>query len=397
MKHRRHRCYYSYLVAIFVVVFISMIFTALDKSGERILVAHTHRSGVGKPLRGSVVEDSHQPAFNSSDTTRTTTSTLEKHWSHATNSIAKLSKAMNDPLITSLEVDVKMGYVSLNSNDVESHTRLPMLAHDGRHGDLSVKKLMDVITLETEGEGRETEVGNGIAPASATIPTSNRRRKRLTKHIKFDFKDFDAVEPVIKYLHDLDIDQNNKMIYLNADILLFNSAGAKADDFLRMCLNLLANRNTTTSENNLSVTFSLGYNTAVRSLFGFREEDLTRMATVIEEYHLMDYSAGFVLPVNARVLSLNMIVFDLFLDEFPTSQLLVWTGHGELPLSVSKWRKIQHHFFYSKEDRQNRIDFDCKVASNAITGTIYDFLTDVQFYLKRLYYRNTSYRSMRED
>lgn len=71
---------------------------------------------------------------------------------------------------------------------------------------------------------------------------------------------------------------------------------------------------------------------------------------------------GVLLPANARVLSRNMLPFDLFLDEFPTSQLLVWTGHGEPPISKSILHQIQNHFF-RKEGRQDCIGFDVEVCT----------------------------------
>jgi len=69
---------------------------------------------------------------------------------------------------------------------------------------------------------------------------------------------------------------------------------------------------------------------------------------------------GVVLALNARQLVRNMSPILKFLGEFDQSQILVWTGSGELPIPRRTLQTI--HNFFEKEDLNDRIGFDCKVS-----------------------------------
>jgi len=69
---------------------------------------------------------------------------------------------------------------------------------------------------------------------------------------------------------------------------------------------------------------------------------------------------GVVLALNARQLVRNMSPILKFLDEFDLSQILVWTGSGELPIPRRTLQIILN--FFEKEGVNDRIGFDCKVS-----------------------------------
>jgi hypothetical protein len=69
---------------------------------------------------------------------------------------------------------------------------------------------------------------------------------------------------------------------------------------------------------------------------------------------------GVVLAVNARLLSRDPSPFDRFLAEFDETQLLVWTGTGELPIGQGTMDSIVRYF--EKQGTIERIGFDCAVS-----------------------------------
>jgi hypothetical protein len=90
---------------------------------------------------------------------------------------------------------------------------------------------------------------------------------------------------------------------------------------------------------------------------------------------------GIVLPISARLLVKNTDPFLAFLEQFPSTQILAWTGTGEPPISQRKIRAIQRHF--SVDDQI--LGFDCNVASFAISGLAYDMGVEVYGAIKFLF------------
>ena len=140
-------------------------------------------------------------------------SAVTKKWSHATNSIAQMEKAVNDSSITSIECDVLMNA----END------RPILCHPpNRESDITVATCIDMVTKEAQG-------GHG---------------REILKDIKFDFKEMEAVRPTFDILKNTSLSNpRQKIIILNADILpgpgQRDAAPLDADGFLSRCLEFI--------------------------------------------------------------------------------------------------------------------------------------------------------------
>ena len=142
--------------------------------------------------------------------------------------------------------------------------------------------------------------------------------------------------------------------------------------------------------NTFKYAFSLGWKSDCRSFEGYTPEDIRSMKDIIEKYDPISYSqggyifmfmvmcdrifvyknlikitcvcllcTGVVLAVNARVIAKDPYPFDSILKQFPSLQLLIWTGTGEPPISANKIATIKKHFEDNKSIHQ--IGFDCQV------------------------------------
>lgn len=72
------------------------------------------------------------------------------------------------------------------------------------------------------------------------------------------------------------------------------------------------------------------------------------------------------LALNARLLSAKPEAFDQFLQKFPRSTILAWTGNGEPSIPQDVLNKIKSYFVAA--GMYDRIDFDCDVQSQQVTN-----------------------------
>lgn len=86
--------------------------------------------------------------------------------------------------------------------------------------------------------------------------------------------------------------------------------------------------------------------------------------------------AGIVLPISARLLVKNTKPFVSFLNRYPQSQLLVWTGTGEPPVSSRKVNLLKNKLTM-EGIHDSRIGLDCQVEPNPILGFFYDVIVDL--------------------
>jgi hypothetical protein len=146
-------------------------------------------------------------------------STTPLQWSHATNSLAGMKKAVEDPEITAIECDVMLGSSSITTH---KHVKEPMLAHPPhRESDLTARTFLSLVT-QVDNDGK----------------------KALQKHIKLDFKEIEAVQPTLSLISQACIvNPLGKIITLNADILpgpgRRNDNGVPASSFLATCLSYI--------------------------------------------------------------------------------------------------------------------------------------------------------------
>lgn len=137
-------------------------------------------------------------------------------WSHAANSLEKVTDAINDPTISAIECDVVLGVAKEGRT---TFYETPILAHPPhRESNISVATLLLCIT-QKEDDGTRV----------------------LQKHLKLDFKEIDVVEPSLELLEMLNpCNPLGKQIFLNADI--FAGPGMRGKDhvppelFIENCL-----------------------------------------------------------------------------------------------------------------------------------------------------------------
>jgi hypothetical protein len=255
----------------------------------------------------------------------------EMKWSHATNSLGKLNKAIKEN-VDAIECDVILG------EDGE-----PILAHPPRRtSDLTVDQLLHTVTDDS------TVLENGI--------------RNLQTHLKLDFKEEQAIKPTLDKIRHRNIQNPMKnKIYLNADILAGPGRAdfpptIPASAFLEACLGYIASFQKQKGE--LIFAFSLGYTCNYSNDQGYLETDVAAMASLVEQYLLVTSSVEIVLALNARLLHKSLPEFDSFLSTYP-SKILAWTGNGEPPIPGHMIDQIRKH--YSTKNMEQRIDFDCDI------------------------------------
>uniref|UniRef100_A0A7S1XZH4 Menorin-like domain-containing protein n=1 Tax=Grammatophora oceanica TaxID=210454 RepID=A0A7S1XZH4_9STRA len=273
-------------------------------------------------------------------------------WAHSTCTVEMLQKVLNDSAITAIESDLLMGrdtFSTIQDDGSSNNELVPIMAHPPeRESDLSASRFLDMVT----------DAG------------SRKAEKLLKKHIKLDFKEMETVQPVLEEARSVHC--NGKTIFLNADIL--PGPGRTEEDialppelFLEACLSVMKARD---RQQQTSFALSLGFKVDVVHLFGHTDDQVSQMKTLMERYELMERSAGVVLAINARLLSKRLHVFDAFLEKYTKSQLLVWTGTGEPPISERKVRNIRRHF--EAKGTFARVGFDCQTCALLPMGALYD-------------------------
>lgn len=142
----------------------------------------------------------------------------DQTWSHGTNSFAQFTEAIQDADITAIEADIVMGR-DLLAPDIDSI--VPIMSHPPvLESDLSTATFLDQVT-----KGKDERI--------------------LTKHVKLDFKHFDAVEPTLDAFQNLRVNGNgSKTVFLNADVLEGPGKSSAdvtvpADAFVEKCLQLI--------------------------------------------------------------------------------------------------------------------------------------------------------------
>ena len=150
-------------------------------------------------------------------------------WSHATNSLHKVTQAVEDSSISAVESDVILG-AAIEHGKTSRET--PILAHPpNTQSDISVATLI-LLLGKKEKEGQTS----------------------LKKHLKLDFKETRAVGPSLELLKLANITNPlGKHIFLNADIL---PGPGKRDDkllpvsvdtFMSCCMNHIQSRKVRTA------------------------------------------------------------------------------------------------------------------------------------------------------
>jgi len=276
-------------------------------------------------------------------------------WSHATNSLSKLDSALSDPTITAIEADIMMGHCTTGSSisgnassPNRGSDRTAIMSHPPyEQSDLSAERFLFAIFQDMRENCRK-------------------------RHIKLDFKEMEAVGPVLNLIathHKNDILHWEPTIFLNADILEGpgvrgpSAVSVQPGKFLNTCLSHIeeiASASECSDRMRQLFAFSLGYKVNYKSKESYTSKDARNMAEISREYNLNSKCGGIVLALNARTLALNPAVFDEYFINFANSQILAWTGAGEEPILQAIIDEIRDHF--AKTNCLERIGFDCDVA-----------------------------------
>lgn len=206
-----------------------------------------------------------------------------QQWSHSTNSLSKLFIAFEDSNITAVEADILMGHIADPSGKSSPSADKPIMAHPQHtQSDLSSCHFLDLVTSST---------------------VNSRNRRTLRKHIKFDFKEMDAVEPTLLALQNLapiglapigsinetDDSEERQTVFLNADIFpgpgrRFQSGQLDAHDFVEICLRNI----TQLKERGVAVpfAFSLGFKVDYKSKQRYTPDDCRLMMDIVDRYSL---------------------------------------------------------------------------------------------------------------
>jgi len=153
-------------------------------------------------------------------------------WKHATNSLAKVDKAMRDSKVTAIEADLVMGCeTDPGEKDPDACPLVPIVAHP------SVLR-----------PPRQTHIKSDMTVSTflTRVCTGDDGTLNLFKHIKLDFKTLDVVDPTLTELDHLAIrNPYGKTVFLNADILPGPGSRSKAtmpaDAFITTCLEHIEN------------------------------------------------------------------------------------------------------------------------------------------------------------
>ena len=199
----------------------------------------------------------------------------KQNWAHSTCSMEELSRALLDPLVTAIEADIVMGYEVNNKISATSNSTQPIMAHTpDTESDLSFSSFFRMTTVASTDTNNyhDNNDNDNDASDSEVDETSNNypginceSSSQIKKHLKLDFKEIEALKPVLDILgNTISISNNNKSdyenenendresceeekvktIYLNADILhgpgsRYGPLSITSDEFMRVCLQFL--------------------------------------------------------------------------------------------------------------------------------------------------------------
>eukprot|EP00559_Dactyliosolen_fragilissimus_P005607 CAMPEP_0184870494 /NCGR_PEP_ID=MMETSP0580-20130426/37647_1 /TAXON_ID=1118495 /ORGANISM="Dactyliosolen fragilissimus" /LENGTH=318 /DNA_ID=CAMNT_0027372577 /DNA_START=80 /DNA_END=1032 /DNA_ORIENTATION=- len=280
-------------------------------------------------------------------------------WAHSTCSQESLSSAIHDSKITAIETDIVMGSYQENSSVIKEDKIRAIMAHPPANlSDLTVERFFVLTTKSVSIDG-----------------TNQSSSKELLKHLKLDFKEAETIRPTIESIVELgSLSTSGHTIFLNADI--FPGPGHRSEPlqinseyFVKECFDAMkkaGDSNVISSK----VSFSLGWKVDCRSFDGYTHADVRVMRDFILKHNLVNRTQGVVLAVNARLLSKDCKPFDSILREVPNTQLLIWTGTGEPPISNGKISSVKTHF--KNLGLYDKVGFDCKIADNYIWGGVLD-------------------------
>lgn len=285
-------------------------------------------------------------------------------WSHATNSLDKVKSALSNNEITAIEADIMMGYYTDGGGSCRQYG--PIMSHPPyEESDLSAALFLQ-LAMDGGAEDLTTNAKDtGTCTLTANVlgtPATRSTDSRPIRHIKLDFKQIEAVGPVMDIIQSTHRPRYGQTIFLNADVLPgpgvrgHSAVTVQAKQFIETCFQYI---DETPDEYATNFAFSLGYKADYRSGEAYTKRDVTMMSEIVSQYNIESRCGGVVLALNARTLALDPTVFDVFLSTYANAQILAWTGAGEPPIPKASIDAVKRHF--GSTDTIARIGFDCDV------------------------------------
>lgn len=262
-------------------------------------------------------------------------------WAHSCCCKADLQYALREEsTITAIESDILMGFVE-RDGDADKTNFVPIMTHPPSvSSDLSFAEFLR----------RCIEDGK--------------------RHLKLDFKELGPVRSCLSLLSSAlpQLEANGQCVWINADVMLgpgkrSGEPTVPADALLEIWAKYCA-----------GVPLSLGWCCKVDRQDRYTEKDADDMKAIWRRAHRLANleTTPVVFAVNLRCAALDLEPLLGLLGGIAGSQLLFWTGVGELPVGPSVVGRVARALEAS--EGQGRYAFDCQVASNDWTG----FMNDVR-------------------
>ena len=242
----------------------------------------------------------------------------DQQWRHSCCSRLKLSNALADEDCTAIEADIIMTASG------------PIMAHPpARTSDLSFPDFLELC------------IGDG------------------QRHIKLDFKSIAAVEPCLTLLQsrEEELQKNSQSVWLNADVIpgpnsRIRGAVVPAHLFLPLCRRLCP-----------FALLSLGWRVApLGPEEMYTPQDIFEMERVCIEHGIHGKDVVFCAAVRLAELAAAPLV--TLLRRVPESQLLLWTGTGEVPIREGTLRKLRG--LMASAGLGERVGFDIALAQSCV-------------------------------
>jgi len=259
----------------------------------------------------------------------------QQRWVHSCCSFSKLKRALADPDVTAIEADIMVA-----NDDQQALLRKP----GDRPGNLPVMA--------------------HPSPFSSRVPDTDLSFLDFieccladgTRHLKLDFKQLGAVEPCLELLAERwpQLHANGQAVWLNADVLpgpnVRTPPDVPAHEFVPMCRRVCPH-----------AVLSLGWRVGpIGAEQVYSEGDVNEMLRVCSEYRLPGGSVVF--AASVRFAERNVPLLGRLLEESSESQILFWTGAGELPIPAVLQTRI--HMQLAAKGFAERVGYDVQLASS---------------------------------
>lgn len=203
-------------------------------------------------------------------------------WSHSTNSLKRLEKALDDEQINAIEADILMGQCTEES-----------IICEGSLNQAGTTQSCDIVPIMAHPPNRSSCLSLQSFLNLALKPSS--------KHIKLDMKELRAVSATLACLLariencklERDSTQQSTTIFLNADI--FPGPGCRdslecveATSFVVECKEFRGKAKGLKNATSFDLALSLGFKVDYREKEGYTEEDCKKVSDLVRNYYLED-------------------------------------------------------------------------------------------------------------